>query len=84
MHRADKIQLRLRAIGDELGLNYRGQGVAICYDFDYNVTWAEQSAVGLANNIEEHNAIKVFAPLIADDEFFSTLHTGLQKLLKKN
>lgn len=82
MHCADSIQLRLRAIGDELGLNYRGQGVAICYDFSYNVTWAEQSAVGLANNIEEHNAIKVFAPLIADDEFFSTLRTGLQKLLK--
>jgi adenosylmethionine-8-amino-7-oxononanoate aminotransferase len=84
MHRADNIQLRLRAIGDELELNYRGQGVAICYDFSYNVTWAEQSAVGLANNIEEHNAIKVFAPLIADDEFFNTLRTGLQKLLKKS
>jgi len=83
MPQADQIQQRLQSIGNKLNLTHRGQGLAICYDFAHDISWADQSQVGLANNIEEHHAVKVFAPLIADDEYFEHLELGLTILVDK-
>lgn len=83
LHRVPEIERRLQAIAEELDLNCRGANVYITYDFDQEVSLSDLSDVGFAASLPGFNSVKVFAPLIADDQYFDTLKAGLQRLSKK-
>jgi adenosylmethionine-8-amino-7-oxononanoate aminotransferase len=78
---AVKIEHQLRDIAHRLNLNYRGANTYCMYDFDRTISMAELFSVGkLAASLEGGNAVKVFAPLTADNEFFAELEAGLKRI----
>lgn len=80
LHRVPGIEQRLKSIADELDLNSRGANTYITYDFDRDISLSDLSDVGFAASLPGYNSVKVFAPLIADDEYFDRLKAGLQRL----
>lgn len=83
LDRVPNIHNKLLQIGDSLGLYCRAQGLMIAYDFDYELTPQKLSSCGLSSTYCYSSHVKVSAPLIADDEYFDALHTGLKKVLQK-
>jgi adenosylmethionine-8-amino-7-oxononanoate aminotransferase len=83
LHRVPVINKELRTIADEFELTWRGENLFMCYDTNINVSIATLSSVGkLAGTNIGVNSIKVIPPLIADDEYFDALRTGLTKILR--
>lgn len=80
LHCVPKIEHRLKAIADKLGLNSRGANTYRTYDFDREITLADLNNVGFAASLPGNNSVKVFAPLIADDQYYERLQDGLQRL----
>lgn len=81
LSRVPYIKQQLVYIAEDLGLNYRGDGLFMCYDTPRNITLGQLSSAGMAATIPGLNCVKVIAPLIADDEYFYELKTRLKPLL---
>jgi adenosylmethionine-8-amino-7-oxononanoate aminotransferase len=77
------IHNKLQTIGDRLGTTYRGYGLFIAYDTPRPIDVQELLNVGLTTNIPAPNHIKISAPLIADDDYFTALETALQTIFVK-
>ena len=83
LHRVPIIHNELCNIADEFNLNHRGENLFMCYDTDFDVSIADLSSIGkLAGTNIGINSIKLIPPLIADDEYFTALRTGLTKVLR--
>ena len=80
--RVPEIERRLKTIADELDLNSRGANTYITYDFDREIPLSDINDVGFAASLPGYNSVKVFAPLIADDQYFDRLKDGLQRLIR--
>ena len=70
-------------IATELDLNWRGAGTFMAFDFDRAISLSDINNVGFAASLPGDKSVKVFAPLIADDEYFDALRSGLHRLSKK-
>lgn len=81
LDRVPFIHSELVKIAEELQLQWKGEGLFICYDFQRYVSLAELSSVGLAASLPSLTSVQVIAPLIADDEYFQYLKANLQKIL---
>ena len=56
----------------------------MAFDFDRVISFEELIRVAnFSASIPGDKSVKVFAPLIADDEYFDALRSGLQRLSKK-
>ena len=80
---ATKIHQKLTDIATELDLNWRGAGTFMAFDFDRAISLSDINNAGFAASLPGDKSVKVFAPLIADDEYFDALRSGLQRLSKK-
>lgn len=79
---ARQINQELQSIADDLNLNCRGAATYMAYDFDTDVSLSELYSVGkFAASLPGGHSVKVFAPLIADAQYFDKLHQGLKNLL---
>lgn len=76
-----EIHQRLKDIASELDINWRGANTFMAFDFDRLITFEELYRVAnFSASLPGDKSVKVFAPLIADDEYFNALRTGLQRL----
>jgi adenosylmethionine-8-amino-7-oxononanoate aminotransferase len=80
LHRVPYINQELCKIANELGLNSRGKNLFMCFDLPREVSIADLSRVKLAATLPGHKCVKLFPPIIADEEYFQTLKTRLKKL----
>jgi hypothetical protein len=82
--RAEKIHHELVSIAKELDLNWRGDSTYMAFDLERDVTFEELGSVAkFSAGLYCGQAVKVFAPLTADDEYFKALRSGLQRLSTK-
>lgn len=78
---------RLVDMAKKLGCNYRGEYSMVCLDVDAKITPQDLWNHGLSTGIPDQSKvakgqIKIVSPLIADEEFFVSLETRIEKLLK--
>jgi hypothetical protein len=79
--RATDIHQELISIANELDLNWRGSNTYMAFDLGRDVTFEELGSVAkFSAGLWGGSAVKVFAPLTADQHYFQTLKTGLQLL----
>lgn len=79
-----KIHQKLKNIATELDINWRGANTFMAFDFDRVISFEELIRVAnFSASIPGDKSVKVFAPLIADDEYFDALRSGLQRLSTK-
>jgi adenosylmethionine-8-amino-7-oxononanoate aminotransferase len=79
--RATDIHQELLSIAKELDLNWRGSNTYMAFDLGRDVTFEELGSVAkFSAGLWGGSAVKVFAPLTADQHYFQTLKTGLQLL----
>lgn len=83
LHNVPAIQEKLHNIGNRLGTTYRGQGLVVAYDTPREVDISELLSAGLTTNMPALDHVKVSTPLIADDNYFTTLETALQTIFTK-
>ena len=82
LYRVPTITKELVSIGQELGLNYRGDGLLFCYDLpkDYSIAdFVNHSRLSVTLRIPK--CLMIIPPLIADDEYFDIVKSDLKKVL---
>jgi adenosylmethionine-8-amino-7-oxononanoate aminotransferase len=80
LHRVPYINQELCKIANELSLNCRGENLFMCFDLPRDVSIADLSQVKLAATLPGDMCVKLFPPIIADEEYFQTLKNCLKKL----
>ena len=78
LDRVPSIEQSLKQVATDLGLVHRVTGLYGMFDTPRNLSMAKLSAAGLASTLTSNNGIKIVAPLIADEEYFTTLKERLQ------
>jgi hypothetical protein len=79
--RATHIHNELVSIAKELDLSWRGGSTYMAFDLDRDITFEELGSVAkFSAGLWGGQAVKVFAPLTADQDYFRALKTGLQLL----
>ena len=81
LDRVPGIEASLKKIAMDLGLNHRFTGLYGTIDTPEEVSLAKLSSAGLAATLPGFKGIKIIAPLIADEEYFTTLKNRLEIVL---
>ena len=81
LDRVPAIEQSIKQIAIDLGLVHRVTGLYGMFDTPKDLTMAKLSAAGLASSLTSNNGMKIVAPLIADEEYFTTLKERLQLAL---
>ena len=81
LHRVPYINQELCKIANELSLNCRGENLFMCFDLPRDVSIADLSKVKLAATLPGDRCVKLFPPIIADEEYFETLKSYLKILI---
>jgi adenosylmethionine-8-amino-7-oxononanoate aminotransferase len=81
LYRVPHINQELCKIAEELDLNVRGENLFLCFDVPKNLTIGNLSQAKLASTLSGDYCIKIFPPIIADEEYFETLKIRLKTLL---